>query len=156
MAIRSDTTTRNNAKFYHISIYSQCKQLKVNKTRLITVISNAKGVKKVQGQQASRQVRPKALISAEAKKLLYQKYLNSLNDTIVYSIFHDWVCHLATFIIILVQKRWPSDKANHEKCAINYSVSFKELKVFLIKYLLGRASVDIKVFGHTCLLACCF
>ena len=30
-----------------------------------------------QKQQESRQVRPKALISAEAKKLLYQ---NSLND----------------------------------------------------------------------------
>ena len=45
------------------------------------VILNAKqntfGVKKCeanQKQHASRQVRPKALISGEAKKLLYQKY----------------------------------------------------------------------------------
>ena len=29
-----------------------------------------------QKQQESRQVRPKALISAEVKKLLYQKYIN--------------------------------------------------------------------------------
>ena len=39
---------------------------------------NTWGVKKCeanQKQQASRQVRPKALISAEAKKLLYQKLL---------------------------------------------------------------------------------
>ena len=38
---------------------------------------NTLGVKKCeanQKQQESRQVRPKALISAEAKKLLYQKY----------------------------------------------------------------------------------
>ena len=35
--------------------------------------------------------------------------------TIAYSMHiftstHDWLCNLATFIIILVQKRWPSDK----------------------------------------------
>ena len=52
------------------------------------------GVKKCKANQkqhayASRQVRPKVFILAEAKKL------NSLN------------------------KRWPSDKANHEKYAIN-------------------------------------
>ena len=38
---------------------------------------NTLGVKKCeanQKQQESRQVQPKALISAEAKKLLYQKY----------------------------------------------------------------------------------
>ena len=28
--------------------------------------------------------------------------------------FHNWLCHLATFITILVQKRWPSDKTNCE------------------------------------------
>ena len=38
----------------------------------------------------------------------------------LYHIFHDWLCHLATFIIILVHKRWSSDKANREKYAINY------------------------------------
>ena len=44
---------------------------------------NTWGVKKCeanQKQHASRQVRPKALISAEAKKLLYQITFNSLND----------------------------------------------------------------------------
>ena len=57
-------------------------------------------------------MRPKALISAEAKnsKLLYQITFNSLND--------------------IQHKRWPSDKANREKYAINYCMSFKELKVF--------------------------
>ena len=70
------------------------------------------------------------ILSTEAKKLLYQKYL-SLNNTytIAYSIFFTMgLCHLATFIIILVQKRWPSDKANHEK----YAISFQG-EVFLIK-----------------------
>ena len=41
------------------------------------------GIKKCeanQKQHASRQVRQKALISAESKKLLYQKTFNSLND----------------------------------------------------------------------------
>ena len=43
---------------------------------------NTLGVKKCeanQKQHASRQVRPKVLISAEAKKLFYQKYF-SLNN----------------------------------------------------------------------------
>ena len=32
---------------------------------------------------------------------------------------------------LYIQKRWPSDKANHEKFAINYCISFKEsVKVF--------------------------
>ena len=44
---------------------------------------NTWGVKKYeanQKQHARRQVRPKALISAKAKKLLYHKTFNSLND----------------------------------------------------------------------------
>ena len=44
---------------------------------------NTWGVKKCeanQKQHANRQVRPKALISAEAQKLLYQKTFSSLND----------------------------------------------------------------------------
>ena len=45
---------------------------------------------------------------------------------------------------------WPPlFKANRKKYAINYCMSFKELKVFLIKL----ASADIKAFGHTCLFA---
>ena len=35
----------------------------------------------------NRQAQPKYLISAEAKKLLYQNICNSLNDTQYYSIF---------------------------------------------------------------------
>ena len=78
---------------------------------------NTLGVKKCeanQKQHASRQMRPKVLISTEAKKLLYQKYF-SLNNTytIAYSIF---------FTIGFVTKRWPSDKANHEKYAISYCI----------------------------------
>ena len=49
--------------------------------RLYIRMLNTLGVKKCeanQKQHASRQVRPKALKSAEAKKLLHQ---NSLNDT---------------------------------------------------------------------------
>ena len=68
------------------------------------VDKNTWGVKKCeanQKQHASRQVRPKALISAEAKKLAtLSKNFNSLNDIqyfIVY--FHDWLCHLATFFV---------------------------------------------------------
>ena len=42
---------------------------------------NTLGVKKVQKQHARRQVRPKALISVEAKKLAtLSKTFNSLND----------------------------------------------------------------------------
>ena len=55
---------------------------------------NTPGVKKVQGQsevalQIGAYVRPKTLISVEAKKLLIKNLFNYLNDirTIVYSIF---------------------------------------------------------------------
>ena len=47
------------------------------------MLSKNFGVKKCeanQKQHASRQVRPKVLISGEAKKLLYQNTFNSLND----------------------------------------------------------------------------
>ena len=60
-----------------------------------TVINDAKqkhlGCKKsarpIRSNIANRQARPKGLISAEAKKLLYQNIFNSLNDTQYYSIF---------------------------------------------------------------------
>ena len=63
------------------------------------LIKNTLGVKKCkanQKQHVSRQVQPKALISAEAKKLaiLYTKTFNSLND--IQYIFHNWLCHLVT------------------------------------------------------------
>ena len=48
---------------------------------------NTLGIKKCetnQKQHASRQVQPKALIFAEAKKLYYQKSFNSLNEFIAY------------------------------------------------------------------------
>ena len=49
-------------------------------------------------------VRPKALISAEAKKspILKMTFYNNL--LLAYFHENDWICHLATFIIILVQK----------------------------------------------------
>ena len=39
--------------------------------------------------------------------------------------------------------------------AINYCISFKELKVF-DKVANFLALADIKAFGRACLLACCF
>ena len=61
-------------------------------------------------------VEPKTLISAVVKKLLIKNLFNYLNDIpTILACFHnyDWFCHLATFIIMLLQKRWPSDKTNH-------------------------------------------
>ena len=60
---------------------------------------NTWGVKSagpIKSNITNRQARPKGLISAEAKKLLYQNICNSLNDT---QYFHkyDWLCHLVTF-----------------------------------------------------------
>ena len=110
-----------------------------------------------QKQHASRQVRPIALISAEAKKLLYQKTFNSLNDIVhsinyilqlalslghlfctfnslndirQYFIAYFFVTCMATFFVPRLLKRWPSDKANCKIYAMNYCMSFKELKVF--------------------------
>ena len=70
---------------------------------------NTLGIRPIRRQYVSRQVRPKALISAEAKKLLYQKSLNDI-ATIVYSTFFmigfvTW-SPFCTKIII---------KVNHEK-----------------------------------------
>ena len=65
-----------------------------------------KGVRPI--RSSPTHVRPKSLISAEAKKLSIKDVLNYLNDTqqfIAYFHKYDWLCHLATFI--------PSDKANH-------------------------------------------
>ena len=58
------------------------------------VNKNTLGVKRHEDNQKQWQAQLKVLISAEAKKLLYQKYF--------------------------LYKRWPSDKANHEKYDINY------------------------------------
>ena len=56
---------------------------------------NTVGVKKAnQKQHANRLVRSKALISAEAKKLLYQKY--QLHDSSEH-IFHSWLYHWPPF-----------------------------------------------------------
>ena len=73
------------------------------------------GVKKVRSNPTY--VQPKVFISAdhEAKKSPTKDVSNYLSDIatmIAYFHKYDWFCHLATFIIILVQKRWPSDKAN--------------------------------------------
>ena len=62
----------------------------------------------------------------------------------MYSHNYDWLCHLATFIIMMVQKRWPSDKANHT-CENTLSTIFiQAAKRILVNNLLG--SVDIKAF----------
>ena len=78
---------------------------------------NTWGIKKCeanQKQHANRQVRPKALISAEAKKLLYQKTFNSLNDIQYFIAYFSQLAlslgHL--YNNNLGKKRWPSDKAN--------------------------------------------
>ena len=79
----------------------------------IVINKNTWGVKKCGANIANRQARPKGLISAEAKKLLYQIFVN---DTQYYSIFYkyDWLCTWPPFIIVYrYEKRWPSDKANH-------------------------------------------
>ena len=59
------------------------------------------GVKKCeanQKQHANRQVRPKVL-------LLYQKYfsLSNIYNSLLH-IFHDWLCHLATFLYQIIIK----------------------------------------------------
>ena len=65
---------------------------------------NTLGVKNVRGQleaalQIGTYVRPKTLISVEAKKLLIKILFNYLNDIqfIAYFYNYDWLCHLATF-----------------------------------------------------------
>ena len=59
---------------------------------------NTLGVKKVRGQSEATYKQAGALISAGAKKLATsQKTFNSLND--IQYIFHDWLCHLATFLL---------------------------------------------------------
>ena len=55
-----------------------------------------KSVRPIRSNIANRQARPKGLISAEAKKLLYQNIFNSLNDTQYYHKY-DWLSHLAIF-----------------------------------------------------------
>ena len=90
-------------KFSYISYIAMYKSM-LNKNTLGVKMCEAN-----QKQHASRQVRPQVLISAAAKKLLYQNSLNNIYN-IVYSIF---------FTIGFVT--WPP------------FMLFKELKVFLIK-----------------------
>ena len=57
-------------------------------------------------KQQCKYVRPKTLISAEAKKLLIKIFFDYLNDTQYFiACFHnyDWLNYLATFIIMMVQ-----------------------------------------------------
>ena len=75
-----------------------------------------KSARPIRSSIVNRYVQPKTLISVEAEKLLIKNRFNYLNDVqqfIVYFHNYDWLCHLATFIILMAQKRWPSDKANH-------------------------------------------
>ena len=68
-------------------------------TKSSDMLKTTLGVKKCeanQKQHVSRQVRPKALISAEAKKLLYQSTFNSLNDILAY--FHYWLVTWPPFL----------------------------------------------------------
>ena len=59
---------------------------------------------------------------------------------------YDWLCHLVTFIIILVQKRCPSDKANHtcENMLLTIACHSSSLRSLIGDFL---ASADIKDFG---------
>ena len=52
----------------------------------------------IRSNTANRQVWPKGLISAEAKKLLYQNILTPWMAHNIIAYFHkyDWLCHLAT------------------------------------------------------------
>ena len=64
---------------------------------------NTLGVKKCEANQKQhcKQVRPKTLISVEAKKLLIKFFFNYLNDIQWFTAYfhkYDWLCHLATFI----------------------------------------------------------
>ena len=52
----------------------------------------------------------------------YKNFLFHLLCTYMCSVSHQKSCTI---------KRWPSDKANHEKYAISYFMSLKELKVFI-------------------------
>ena len=70
---------------------------------------NTVGVKKCeanQKQHASRQVRPKALISAEAKKLatLSKKLFNSLNDIQYFIVYFSRLALSLDHLLILVAK----------------------------------------------------
>ena len=72
-------------------------------------------------------------------------------DQSINQIQYDWLCHLATFIMIMVRKGGQVTKpiilvkTFYKLCT--YCMSFKQLKRFLVSNFL--ASADIKVFGHT-------
>ena len=58
-----------------------------------------KSVGPIRSNIANRQAQPKSLISAEAKKLLYQIFVTPRMTHNIIAYFHkyDWLCHLATF-----------------------------------------------------------
>ena len=73
----------------------------------------------------------------------------------MYSHNYDWLCHLATFIIMMVQKRWPSDKANHSCKNSLSTIVIQVAKRILVNNFLTL--VDIKAFCRICThLQCCF
>ena len=109
---------------------------------------NTWGVKSerpIRSNIANRHVQPKTLISAKAKKLLYQNYFQLLDwHTIVYSIFSQvrmigfvmttWPPFL--YLNVIKVAKWQS-QSYLWKYAINYCMSLKELKIVLVKQLLS-------------------
>ena len=54
----------------------------------------------------------------------------------IFTSVYDWLCHLAAFFHGTKINYYKGGKANHthlQNYAINYYMSFKELKVFLVK-----------------------
>ena len=63
-----------------------------------------KSVRPIRSSIANRYVRPKTLISFEAKKLLIKNlfhYLNDIQQFIAYFHNYDWLCHLATKLLLI-------------------------------------------------------
>ena len=86
----------------------------------VAIYLNAKqkhmGCKKVRGQSeaALQQVSvTKTFDISWGQEVTLSKMFLLLEWFIIFSQVYDWLCHLATFIIVLVWKRQPSDKANH-------------------------------------------
>ena len=75
-------------------------------------------------------MQPKTL----TKTLLYRNIFNSLSHR------NDRLCHLATLILILVQQRWPSDKANHT-CEIYAQI--------IVCHLRSQKCFDEVILGHS-------
>ena len=88
-----------------------------------------KSARPIRSNITNRHVRPKILISAEAKKLLYQNYFQLIEwHTIVYSIFSQvWLAlslgHLFSYLNVIKVAKWQS-QSYLWKYAINYCMSF--------------------------------